>query len=137
MIDALNDGLAAPGDGDGSLGAVGQHLTGHLDTGSRHLADLLDLAAPLPYEAAALAGRHDKSEGDGGPGHSAGGDQIVEVLGGDNVYTARGICRDILLTSSNLLHISVNALKIDSVFPVTVTIRSGQVPSLMLIFAPL
>ena len=41
------------------------------------------------------------------------------------------------LTSSNLLQISVNALKIASVFPVTVTIRSGQVPSLMLIFAPL
>ena len=80
MIDALNDGLAAPGDGDGSLGAVGQHLTGHLDTGSRHLADLLDLAATLPYEAAALAGRHDKSEGDGRARHRPGGDQIVEVL---------------------------------------------------------
>ena len=44
VVNALRDGLAAPGDGDGSLSAVGQHLTGHLDTGSRHLADLLDLA---------------------------------------------------------------------------------------------
>ena len=137
MIDALYDGLAATGDGDGSLSAVGQHLTGHLDTGSRHLPDLLDLAASLPDEAPALAGRHDKSEGDGRPGHSAGGDQVVEVLRGANYYTARDIPGYVLLTSSNLLHISVNALKIDSVFPVTVTIRSGQVPSLMLIFAPL
>ena len=40
-------------------------------------------------------------------------------------------------TSSNLLQMSVNALKMDSVFPVTVTILSGQLPSLMLIFAPL
>ena len=87
MIDALNDGLAAPGDGDGSLGAVGQHLTGHLDTGSRHLADLLDLAAPLSYQAAALAGRHDKSEGDGRARHRPGGDQIVEVLTQQLLFT--------------------------------------------------
>ena len=40
-------------------------------------------------------------------------------------------------TSSNLLQMSVNALKMDSVFPVTVMILSGQLPSLMLIFAPL
>lgn len=38
--------------------------------------------------------------------------------------------------SSNFLHISVNALKIEFVGPVTVTIRSGQEPSEMLIFAP-
>ena len=44
VVNALGDGLATPGNGDGSLSAVGQHLTGHLDTGSRHLADLLDLA---------------------------------------------------------------------------------------------
>ena len=45
--------------------------------------------------------------------------------------------RELNLTSSNLLHMRVKALKIDSVFPVTVTIRSGQLPSLMLILAPL
>merc|ERR1719361_244604 len=33
------------------------------------------------------------------------------------------------------MQMSVNALKMDSVFPVTVTILSGQLPSLMLIFA--
>lgn len=38
--------------------------------------------------------------------------------------------------SSNFLHISVNALKIEFVGPVTVTIRSGQEPSEILIFAP-
>ena len=43
----------------------------------------------------------------------------------------------LIFTSSNLLQINVNALKIDSVFPVTVTILSGQLPSLMLILAPL
>lgn len=39
-------------------------------------------------------------------------------------------------TSSNFLQISVNALKIALVDPVTVTILSGQDPSDMLIFAP-
>lgn len=38
--------------------------------------------------------------------------------------------------SSNFLHINVNALKIAFVGPVTVTIRSWQDPSEMLIFAP-
>lgn len=38
--------------------------------------------------------------------------------------------------SSNFLQISVNALKIEFVGPVTVTIRSGHEPSEMLIFAP-
>lgn len=38
--------------------------------------------------------------------------------------------------SSNFLHINVNALKMEFVGPVTVTIRSGQEPSEMLIFAP-
>lgn len=40
------------------------------------------------------------------------------------------------LTSSNFLQISVNALKIALVDPVTVTILSGQDPSDMLILAP-
>jgi len=40
-------------------------------------------------------------------------------------------------TSSNFLQMSVNALKMDSVDPLTVTIRSGHDPSLMLILAPL
>lgn len=39
-------------------------------------------------------------------------------------------------TSSNFLHMSVNALKIALVLPVTVTIRSGHDPSDMLILAP-
>lgn len=38
--------------------------------------------------------------------------------------------------SSNFLQIRVNALKIEFVGPVTVTIRSGHEPSEMLIFAP-
>ena len=85
VIDALDNSLAATGDGDGSLSAVGQHLTGHLDTGSSHLTDLLDLAASLPYQAPALAGRDDQSEGDGRTGNSPGGDQIVEVLAHNNI----------------------------------------------------
>lgn len=40
------------------------------------------------------------------------------------------------LTSSNFLQISVNALKMAFVVPVTVTMRSGQDPSDMFIFAP-
>ena len=40
------------------------------------------------------------------------------------------------ITSSNLAQISLNAAKMASVVPVTVTTRSGQEPSLMLIFAP-
>jgi len=43
----------------------------------------------------------------------------------------------LLRSSSNLLHMRVKALKMDSVLPVTVTILSGQLPSLMFIFAPL
>jgi len=40
------------------------------------------------------------------------------------------------LTSSNFLQMSVNALKMAFVGPVTVTMRSGQEPSEMLILAP-
>lgn len=40
------------------------------------------------------------------------------------------------LTSSNLAHMSLKAVKMESVLPVTVTILSGHEPSLMLIFAP-
>ena len=40
------------------------------------------------------------------------------------------------VTSSNFLQIKVNALKMALVAPVTVTIRSGQEPSDMLILAP-
>jgi len=57
-----------------------------------------------------------------------------KVIGGRG--TVPGDMR-LLRSSSNLLHMRVNALKMDSVFPVTVTIRSGQLPSLMFIFAPL
>ena len=60
-----------------------------------------------------------------------------DCWGPDTTTSIHSRHQALLLTSSNLLHINVNALKIDSVFPVTVTIRSGQVPSLMLIFAPL
>lgn len=41
-----------------------------------------------------------------------------------------------ILTSSNLAQMSLKAVKMASVLPVTVTTRSGQEPSLMLIFAP-
>ena len=87
MVDALYDCLAVPGDGHCPLSAVGQHLTGNLDTGSSHLTDLLDLAASLPYQAPALAGRDDESEGDGRPRHRPGGDQIVEVLTQQLLFT--------------------------------------------------
>ena len=40
-------------------------------------------------------------------------------------------------SSSNLAQISVNAFWIDLLVPMTVTMRSGQEPSVMLIFAPL
>ena len=40
-------------------------------------------------------------------------------------------------SSSNFSQISVNALWIDLLLPITVTMRSGQDPSVMLIFAPL
>jgi len=57
-----------------------------------------------------------------------------KVIGGRG--TVPGEMR-LLRSSSNLLHIRVNALNMDSVFPVTVTILSGQLPSLMFILAPL
>lgn len=40
-------------------------------------------------------------------------------------------------SSSNFAQIRVNAFRIDWLVPITVTIRSGQDPSVMLIFAPL
>ena len=42
-----------------------------------------------------------------------------------------------VITSSNFLHIMVNALNMESVEPVTVTILSGHEESDMLILAPL
>jgi len=80
VVDALDDGLAVAADGDGALGAVGEHLTGHLHAGSRHLPHLLDLGPALAYEGAALAGGHHQPEGDGGPRHRARADQAVQVL---------------------------------------------------------
>jgi len=44
--------------------------------------------------------------------------------------------KSVSLTSSNFLQMSVNALKMAFVGPVTVTMRSGQEPSEMLILAP-
>jgi len=76
----LNDGVAAPGDGDGPLGGVGEHLAGHLDGRPGDLPDLLDLGAALADEGAALGGRDDQPEGDGGSRHSARGDEVIEVL---------------------------------------------------------
>ena len=101
VIDALYDGLATPGDGDCSLSAVWQHLTGHLDTGSRHLPDLLDLTSScnisrvrprqvssshnssvltFPDEWAALRGGNDQPESDGRPGHPGGRGQAGQIL---------------------------------------------------------
>ena len=93
MVDALDHGLAVAGDSDRPLSAVGQHLTGHLDTcpshlklsllhcviltHPHHLSDFLDLAAALTNEGATLAGGDNQSKGDGGAGHSARADQIV------------------------------------------------------------
>ena len=65
MEDTLSDGLAASADGDGPLRRVGQHLARHLDGGSGHLADLLDLGATLADEGAALRRGHDQAERDG------------------------------------------------------------------------
>lgn len=50
--------------------------------------------------------------------------------------TTYGMRKAIRLTSSNLAHMSLKAVKMESVLPVTVTILSGHEPSLMLIFAP-
>ena len=47
VVDALDDGLAVAADGDGALGAVGEHLTGHLHAGSSPLPHLLDLGPAL------------------------------------------------------------------------------------------
>ena len=47
VVNALCNGLAVAADGDGALGAVGEHLTGHLHAGSRHLPHLLDLGPAL------------------------------------------------------------------------------------------
>ena len=47
VINALCDGLTVAADGDGALGAVGEHLTGHLHAGSSHLPHLLDLGPAL------------------------------------------------------------------------------------------
>lgn len=44
--------------------------------------------------------------------------------------------KEFSLTSSNFLQMSVNALKMAFVGPVTVTMRSGHEPSEMLILAP-
>ena len=96
VVDALYDRLAVTGDCHRPLRAVWQHLTGDLDTRSsylkkvkkyknvlfkssqfRHLSHFLDLAAPLAYKWSALAGGNHEAESDGGPGNSAGADQIV------------------------------------------------------------
>ena len=47
VVNALCNGLAVAADGDGALGAVGEHLTGHLHAGSCHLPHLLDLGPAL------------------------------------------------------------------------------------------
>lgn len=52
------------------------------------------------------------------------------------LFTKKLLSLHIRLTSSNFLHINVNALKIAFVDPVTVTIRSGHEPSDMFILAP-
>ena len=96
MVDALYDRLTVPRDSDRPLRAVGQHLTGNLDTGpghlnicirisvkqmlniSRgHLSNFLDLAAPFADEGPALAGGDYEAKCDGWAGNSAGADQIV------------------------------------------------------------
>ena len=64
VVDALSQRVTAARDGDGALGGVGQHLTGHLDAGAGHLSDLLDLGAALADQRAALRGWHDQTHRD-------------------------------------------------------------------------
>jgi len=80
VVDALDDGLAVAADGDGALGAVGEHLTGHLHAGSRHLPHLLDLGPALAYKRAALRGWDDEAQGDGRLGDAGAGHQALQVL---------------------------------------------------------
>lgn len=80
VVNALGDGVARAGDGDGALRRVGQHVRGHLDGRARHLADLLDLGAALADERAALRGRHDEAQRDGGAGRGGGAPVAVGAL---------------------------------------------------------
>ena len=54
VVNALRDRLAAPGDSDGALRRVGQHLARHLDGSPRDLPDLLYLRAALPNKGTTL-----------------------------------------------------------------------------------
>ena len=49
MVDALYDRLTVPRDGDRPLRAVGQHLTGDLDTGPGHLNTCIKISANAKY----------------------------------------------------------------------------------------
>lgn len=70
VVYALGDGFAGAGNGDCTLGRVGQHLGGDLDGGAGDLANLLDLGTTLADEGATLGGGHDEPQGNGGPGHA-------------------------------------------------------------------
>ena len=49
VVDALYDRLTVPRDGDRPLRAVGQHLTGNLDTGPGHLNTCIKISANAEY----------------------------------------------------------------------------------------
>ncbi len=80
MVDALGDGVRAAADCDGSFRGVGQHLGGHLDRGSRDLADFLYLGASLTNERAALRGWHNKAERDRRSGDSCWRHEVGQIL---------------------------------------------------------
>ena len=64
VVDALGDGFAGAGDGDGPLGRVGQHFRGDDDRGAGDFADLFDFRAAFADERTALRRWHDQTQRD-------------------------------------------------------------------------
>lgn len=58
LFDALDDGLWDPGDGDGTLSRVGQHVTGHLDLCPRALDQKIKIAGERPVTSATNPAGH-------------------------------------------------------------------------------
>ena len=54
VVDALGNGFAGAGYGDGPFGRVGQHLGGDDDRSARDLANLFDFRSALADERTAL-----------------------------------------------------------------------------------
>lgn len=116
-----------------------------------HLSNFLDLAATLPNEGTTLAGRHHNAKSHGG---LAGGCAVCHwaayvlekykrprvkpfYVGTESRLQIQQYIVYVVRTSSSFSMIMENALKMAVVGPAKVIILSGQLPSEMLMRAPL